>query len=506
VEQTVAGSTDWLARCRWSSRLARIGAAALIALSLCACGAPNAADPRLVILYSTCTVNKDYLGPYNDEVPFTPSLDRFAEEAAVFRSHRTESGVSGTSFASIYAGVQADRHGVFKHPRALSEDLYLIFEAFADAGYETFYWAAHGMTEPELAYGQGVEAANVERQLLSGRDERFLAILDRLEADPSYRALVVTSFSVTHAPYDLRHVPLFLKRHPEEAGGLTREEIQKYFRIFQRNASELQTSYAEAARRLGLGDDGIARLADVVDLVYKSKIHVLDTLFGSVQEAVDEHGLADTSLIAFTADHGQQLYNEDRLFQWSHGPDLAPEVIDVPLLIKGPASLVPARTIEDVTRSIDVYPTLAGLSGIALPAEAGIEGADLSPGLRGEEPFPPLRAYSHGTLRRYKYFDPDVIDNIWASSRVGPTLYTWRHQGGTWDLAVESVAPEGAGAVLDREDPLHRAAADDLWAYRERMIAAYREQNPDEPGSKQEELEILTEDEARALKALGYIE
>ena len=480
--------------------------AALIAACLCACGPRRADDPRLVILYSTCTVSRDFLGAYNADVGFTPNLARFAREAAVFRSHRTESGVSGTAFASIFAGVQADRHGVFKHPRALEPDLYLIFEAFADAGYEPFYWAAHGMTEPELGYGQGVPAENVQRLVLSGTDEQFLAILERIRTDPSYRAFIVTSFSVTHSPWDLVHVPAFRKRYPDEAEGIALEDIRSYHQLFQRNAFRLQADFEAAAVDIGLGDEETSRLAEVVELIYESKIHVLDALFGSVRDAVQEHGLDHTSVVVFTADHGQQLFNEDRLFQWTHGPDLAPEVIDVPLMIKGHGGVVPARAIDDVTRSIDLYPSLAGLAGIALPASAEVQGVDLSRSIRGEEPFPALRAYSHGTLRQYKFFDPDVIENIWASLRVGPMLYTWRHLDGAWDFTAEAVVHEAAGIPANSGDPSHQAAAADLWAYREHMIAAFREQNPTQASSKQEALELLDEEEARALRALGYIE
>ncbi len=65
---------------------------------LCAACAPQtdgAPVPRLVLLYATCTVNKNYLQPYN-EARSTPSLAAFAKKSAVFTNHQTESGVLGT--------------------------------------------------------------------------------------------------------------------------------------------------------------------------------------------------------------------------------------------------------------------------------------------------------------------------------------------------------------------------------------------------------------------------
>ena len=52
-------------------------------------------------------------------------------------------------------------------------------------------------------------------------------------------------------------------------------------------------------------------------------------------------------------------------------------------------------TWDEVTRSIDLFPTLLGLSGIAMPGSSGVEGVDLSPALRGRQQAPELLAYSH---------------------------------------------------------------------------------------------------------------
>jgi len=387
-----------------NGRLGRLGwscAIALFAALGVACEA--ASPPRLIILYATCTVNRDFLAPYNDGVEFTPNLDRFAGEAAVFSNHRTETGISGPSFASIYSGTQADRHGVFKHPKKLGDDLYLIFEAFADAGYDPYYWTAHVMSRPGLNYAQGVEKANTIRAPLTGDDERFRELLARLDEDEDYRALVVTSFSVTHGPWDLEQTEPFRESFPSEAEGVTPEEVRRYHDLFRANHIPFQTRFAKTVERLRLTPTDVDRLARVLAFIYQSKINLLDSYFGGVVQAVDDAGLADTSVIAFTADHGQTLYEEGRRFNWTHAPDLAPEVIDVPLLIRGPKNLVPARRVDAVSRSIDVYPTLAGLAGIAVPMEKGVVGVDLSASLRGEAPDISIRSGASrcvGSMRR----------------------------------------------------------------------------------------------------------
>jgi arylsulfatase A-like enzyme len=491
-------------RCDGARRIALL---AILGVLGVACKAAPPPKPRLIVLYATCTVNKGFLAPYADGIDFTPNFARFGHKAAVFTNHQTEAGISGPAFASIYAGAQADRHGVFKHPKKLEEDLYLIFEAFADAGYDPYYWTAHVMSRPGLNYAQGVEETNIIRAPLTGDDERFTELLTRLDEDENYRALVVTSFSVTHDPWDLAQADSFRESFPGESGGATPEEVRHYHDIFRANHIALQTRFETTIARLKLTPNDVDRLAAVLAFLYKSKINLLDSHFGGVVRAIDEAGLGDESVVAFTADHGETLYEEGRRFNWTHAPDLSPEVINVPLMIRGHPDLVPARTINAVTRSIDVYPTLAGLAGIALPPEKGVAGVDLSGPLRGDRRFPDLRAYSHGTLRHWQFFDPDRIENIWASLRVGDLLYTWRHLDSKWSFDVRRAGAQARNDAPSAQDPEHKAAARDLWAYREGMVKAYLSRHRLAAAlSKREALKRLNQEELESLRSMGYIE
>lgn len=66
--------------------------------------------PRLVILYATCSLNRDYLQPYDPAVGFTPNLAGFGAGAVVFDRHDTEAGQSRIAFASLFSGDHAMDH------------------------------------------------------------------------------------------------------------------------------------------------------------------------------------------------------------------------------------------------------------------------------------------------------------------------------------------------------------------------------------------------------------
>lgn len=139
---------------------------ALASLLLVSCGSGAKTPPRLVLLYATCSLNKDFLAPYDSGISFTPVLDAFRREALVFPRHHTESGQSGTSFASLFSGTQAMHHGVYRHPTRLGDEPLLITEAYADAGYETFAFLGHPMASASLNFAQGVAPDNVHAKRL----------------------------------------------------------------------------------------------------------------------------------------------------------------------------------------------------------------------------------------------------------------------------------------------------------------------------------------------------
>lgn len=268
-----------------------------------------------------------------------------------------------------------------------------ITEAFAEAGWDVHFWANQGMASPRLNYTQGVPKAHLSGKPLSSDDPRLLEILDRVARDPSYRALVVTNFTVTHYPCKNRIAEL-RARFPEQTAELTAglpDERIRQLAPYQFTLA-LQKDFPGTRKRLGLTDDDVRNLARVVELLYISNVAYLDELFGSVVSAIDARGLADQSLIVFTADHGELLYRDNALFPWSHDFQLAPEVLRTPLLIRG-AGARPGP-YPAVTRSIDLYPTIAGLAGVPV-RDPGVAGVDLSKAVRGEEPPPHLLAFSH---------------------------------------------------------------------------------------------------------------
>lgn len=465
------------------------------------------APPRLVLLYATCSLSRAHLGPYSPEVAFTPALSRFAAEALVFDRHQAEAGQSGPAFAAIVTGTGAAQHGILRHPYFLDESLETITEAFAAAGYDVHTWLDHLMASSVLQYGQGVSGDNVHKGLLEADSPGFVAILDRLAKDPSYKAFVLTTFTVTHSPYAAARLDDFCAAYPGECEiRRDAEAFERDRKIHRENFLQLAINHQGKIAELGLSAADVAHLAQTTELLYKADVFRLDAMFGAVVTQIDGRGLAPRSLIAFTSDHGEILYRDNALLFWTHGFQLAPEELTTALLIRGPG-VHPGR-YGPVTRSIDVFPTLAALSGIAVKLP-GDEGADLSAAVLGAAEPPRQLAYSHSALYPGKIDDYPFLEtllgknrhvDLWVAVRDGDRVFKLRRFGdGPFEPVMFDLAsdPEERKNLYDPSNAGHQAMRTRLEDYKARVVQ----------GHERVQAKRLAHDRAqRALKQLGYVE
>jgi arylsulfatase A-like enzyme len=470
--------------------------------------------PRLVLLYAPCTVSKHYLSPYSADVEFTPHLEAFAREGVVFERHQSEAALSGIAYASIFSGTDATGHRVWTHPRMLTAEVYHIAEAFSDAGFETFFYDGHGMASAGLGYAQGVTALNSHKRELTGDDRYLEKIITRLKADPEYRAFVMTAFMVSHAPYSSDGLPEFCGAWPGRCpAGLEADGFQRYLEFYDEHNLNLSYDYPRTVEVLEKAGLSLQTLIAVIDALYASRIHHLDTLFGGVVKTLREAGLLDETLIAFTADHGEVLARETSEFRWNHGFGLAPEALGAPWIVRG-AGLHPRR-VEAVTRSFDVYPTLAGLAGLDLSDRPEVTGVDHSPVLRGESHSQPLDAFSQTSFipkfnfprtERWtsfrNYYPRSEMDLIWTALRIGDEFFVWRNLGDetfgaqAFDLASD---PELRDDFFDSENPAHREAQRRLVEHKSLLQLGYAEDQ------KTGDLDVNPDDQTELLRALGYV-
>jgi arylsulfatase A-like enzyme len=104
----------------------------------------------------------------------------------------------------------------------------------------------------------------------------------------------------------------------------------------------------------------------------------LDECVDRLLTTLDRAGVAEDTIVVFTSDHGDMMLSQGlttKLYPWD-------ESIRVPFLLRYPRKLgVINRRIRAPLNSPDIFPTLAGVCGIPVPAS--VEGIDWSRVLAG---------------------------------------------------------------------------------------------------------------------------
>lgn len=111
--------------------------------------------------------------------------------------------------------------------------------------------------------------------------------------------------------------------------------------------------------------------------MYWGMIACVDWQVGRLLSALEETGRADDTLVIFLSDHGEMLGSHHRFNKGCNDE----EAVRIPMFFRGPG-LSPCRVSGQVASLIDVLPSLASLAGLDVPP--GVQGADLSPVIRGE--------------------------------------------------------------------------------------------------------------------------
>uniref|UniRef100_A0A6J0TMY3 Arylsulfatase K n=2 Tax=Pogona vitticeps TaxID=103695 RepID=A0A6J0TMY3_9SAUR len=86
-----------------------------------------------------------------------------------------------------------------------------------------------------------------------------------------------------------------------------------------------------------------------------------DAMLGEIISALNETGLLKSSLIIFTADHGELAMEHRQFYKMS----MYEASSHVPLLIMGPN--IKLQNISNVVSLVDIYPTMLDIAGIPIP-------------------------------------------------------------------------------------------------------------------------------------------
>ena len=352
---------------------------ALLLAPLAALHAAPAATPvKPNIVYLLCDQWRgSAVGYAGDPNVKTPNLDRLAKESLNFSNAVSVCPVCTPYRAALMTGRYPTTTGMFLNDLHLPDKEVCIADVLKSAGYATAYigkWHLDGRGReayipPESRRGwEYWKAAECDhnynhshyytgtsnvKQYWQGYDA-FAQTKDaqqyiRDHASGKQPFVLMVSYGPPHFPVDTAPKDLQALYPPDKIK--LEPNVTPEFQ--QKAKKELQGYYAHCT--------------------------ALDRCIGDVLKTLEEAGIAQNTVVVFTADHGEMMGSHGiapttKQVAWSEAANV-PFLLRYPMLQGGKG-----RTVATPLTTPDIFPTLLGLAGVKVPST--VEGEDLSPLLR----------------------------------------------------------------------------------------------------------------------------
>lgn len=132
--------------------------------------------------------------------------------------------------------------------------------------------------------------------------------------------------------------------------------------------------------------------------LYGDYVRQLDHCAGRVLSALEQHGLAENTLVIFSSDNGPVCYQDVLAAGHRSNGELLGQKTDawegghrVPLIARWPGRIPPGTTRKELFSQVDVMATLAEAAGVAMPDGASPDGASELAALVDPQHAPPKR-------------------------------------------------------------------------------------------------------------------
>jgi len=295
-----------------------------------------------LILLSIDTLRADHLPAYGYARPTAPHLERLANEGVVFEKAFAPRGHTWPSLTTLFTSQYPRSTNVRGPTQLLARSFPTAVDALEASGYRTVAFVANYCTP----------ARTIFQEMQCGFDEKVVvSAVQWLEQHSGQQPFFLwVHFLKPHLDY----VPL-----PE----FDRFTDEDYAGRINGSKDSARSVYAE---QLDISEDERAH----IQALYDGDILEADALMGRVIHSIDRRDLFDESIVVFSSDHGEELYQHNKFVE--HGCSIYDSVLHVPLMMRFPDKRWAGARIPDVVGLIDLMPTLLDLLGVEkLPSFQG---------------------------------------------------------------------------------------------------------------------------------------
>ncbi|MEX1024145.1 MAG: sulfatase [Planctomycetota bacterium] len=453
------------------------------------CGSKEAPRPN-VLLISIDSLRRDLVGAYGFESPFapgvssSPALDALALEGALFENAYATTSWTLPSHLTMLTGQPELVHGVDIDYHVADPSRRLLAERLSAVGYRTAGFFSGPYLDPDFGFGRGFERyeacygpalreatrakaaleAEIERsrrgavgtptvdELTRRMNDAILAVENESHRDVSSRTVTDAALAELEAAA-AGDRPFFLFAHLFDPH-YDYVPPPPHDRTFD-------ADYTGAITGLDLLEDpaishpdpratGPGQLVQVANerdmqhirALYAGELAWVDEQLRRVLERLDALGLAESTLVIVTSDHGDEFFEHGSL---GHRNTLFEEITQVPLIVRWPGRVAAGTRIAPLASTVDLVPTV--LDWLRLADDTS--GTSLVPLLEGRED--PRERAVLGRMVRAWNVGLMVPDRSGTPQSVAGQLVvlTESYHWGSLKLLRERSWPRLPNAVLD---------------------------------------------------------
>ena len=343
------------------------------------------------------------LGVYGRKDIKTPNLDQLAEDGARFTNFYVTASGSTPSRGSLLTGRYPQRNGtyeLFRNNRINDGHVYDEYE------YSTSPEMILGMDVREVHFPQLLQKKGYVNGVFGkwdlGQLKRFLPLQRGFDQYYGFSNTGIDYY--THERYYVPSMFRNNKRTEEDKGiystYLFEREALKFveenkdspfllylpFNAPHGSSSldpEVRKEFIQAPSEYKSMYPEVKNRKENIRRNYMASVTCMDNSIGNVLQLIDSLNLTDNTLVIFFSDNGggggsnNSPLSGGKATMWEGG-------LRVPCIIKMPGRIEKGRIIDNFVSSLEIFPTILDITGIAKPDSLILDGFSMLPLLTGE--------------------------------------------------------------------------------------------------------------------------
>jgi arylsulfatase A-like enzyme len=341
-------------------------------------GSVDKKDRPHIVFIAVDTLRADHLSSYGYGRRTSPQTDSLGRDGIVFKQAISQAPWTLPSFASIFTSLYPSQHKTGLNYMGMGKRIY------NPRAYGIYLDETH-TTLPELLNKHGYFTGGLSENpwlnshfgLAQGYSEYYNHYLktdpDKVTTEAAIR-WIKTHHDTPFFLFIHNFAPHLSYQPPKGFEGMFASYPSDAVTAFEELYRGFDPSYRKLPERKEFVDSLTEQMKNYMIAQYDGEIAYADSLVGRIIQTLKELNIYDETLVVFTSDHGEELFEHGKL---GHGYSLYDEVVHIPLIIKLPSQKHKGKVIRQQVRSIDIMPTMLDYLGIPVPETPPVEGRSL---------------------------------------------------------------------------------------------------------------------------------